>query len=133
MSKLIQNAIKTHDGVILKSTYTHDFVVHDCYSLDGGNDYIKITYPDDYKDDYEELFLYDDTPLDILSKKLVWGTSRNGKIVQVKLCDLELDHLENILKTQPLNNLYISTIKYIIDEKKSILRYKKIKKIRKYV
>lgn len=130
MNNLIQNAIKTHDGIILISRHRHDFVTYNDYMLDGGLDYSRMSYPREYKDEFEMLFLYENDPIDIISKKLVWGKNNNGKIQYVKLCDLELNHLKNILKTQNLSDIYINTIKYIIEEKVSLLRYKKIIKIK---
>lgn len=131
MSKIIQNAIKTHDGVILCSTYTHDFVTHGDYSLDGGKEYIKISYPVDHKDDFEGLFIYEEDSIEVIKSKLVWGTvDKNNKIKYVKLYDCTIEHLQNILKHGILNKLYKETILYIIDEKLKQLRYKKIMKLK---
>lgn len=134
MSKLIQNAIKTHDGVILISRYTHDYVSHNEYSLDGGNDYIKISYPVDEKYKYEELFIYEDDPIDIAKNKLIWGTfGENKHFKYVKLYDCTIEHLTNILNNQTISKFYEKVILYIIDEKITNLRNNKIKKIMKNV
>lgn len=56
-----------------------------------------------------------------LAKTLNWGTfGPEGKnpLKIVRLIDCSTDHLQKILDTQPIQDYYRETIKYIIDSRK---------------
>ena len=126
-NKLIQNAIKTHDGVIIASMYTHNYVSYGDYMVDGGLDYSRYSYPEEHKDEIEFLFLYEKDTFEKKKNNLIWGTrGKDGKseLKWVKLIDCDTNHLINIKRIN-LPKLYVDVIDEIIYER----RVNKLKKI----
>lgn len=99
--RLLCSRIKTPDGTILESKYTHDFVQHvdatngDTYILDGGTDYQRTslnTIP------AEDCSIYSDMPFDVIRQHLKRGTfDEKGEPIWKPLCTLSDEHLANIL------------------------------------
>lgn len=103
---IIQNAIKTPDGTVLRSFNRHDCKTHLDkngfeYSVDGGNDYIKRSY-DPNAPAWEELCVsFEDVPLKEAVDIMAWGT--RGKcgtkpLKWVALSDMDHDHIEAVLE-----------------------------------
>ena len=106
MSKqLVVNKIRTPDGTILHSRHRHDYVTHldengEEYMLDGGTDYIRSSIN---KEEAESLAVYTDDDHSAIREAFVWGTrGPNGDqpVAYKPLKDLEIDHINAILKTQ---------------------------------
>lgn len=136
MSKLIQNAIRIKDtNHILWSRSTYDYQEYDGYSVDGGDEYINLSYPSDKLDNIEMLTIYDNEPFESSMKKLLWGTyGKSGKdpLKYVKLFECETDHLNNIIKYQTkISDYYKINILYILEYRRLQTRKNKILKIRK--
>ena len=110
MSNLIKNSIRTPDGTVLRSRGVHDFASHfdevsnETYFTDGGLDYIRRsvnTVP------AVELDVYDDSPHDLIRQEFDWGSyGKYGDqpLRYIRLCDMEEDHINAILRTQPIND-----------------------------
>lgn len=137
MSKLIQNSIRIKDSnYILWSRSTHDYQEYNGYSIDGGNDYINLSYPFDKLDNIEMLIIYDDDPIESSMKKLIWGTyGKSGRepLKFVKLFDCETEHLNNILKnmSNTISDYYKINILHILEYRGLQNRKDKILKIKK--
>lgn len=136
MPKLIQNAIRIKDSNhILWSRSTHDYQEHDGYSVDGGYDYINLSYPVGKLDNIELLMIYDDEPFESSMKKLLWGTyGKSGKepLKYVILFECETDHLNNIIKNMTkISDYYKINILHILEYRKIQTRKNKISKIMK--
>ena len=106
MKKIVANRIRTPDGTMLQSFYTHDYRVHVDkngfeYSVDGGLEYLRrTTHP---SAPYTELSVYADDPFDLIRLAFCWGTrGKDGKqpLKWVALCNLDTDHIEAIMETQ---------------------------------
>lgn len=106
LSKIVANRIKTPDGTILQSFYTHDYKTHLDkngfeYMVDGGLEYTRRTV--NPKDPHEELSVYDVDPFEDIRKAFHWGTrGKNGDqpLTWKPLCELETNHIELIMQTQ---------------------------------
>ena len=106
MKRLVANRIRTPDGTILQSYYTHDYRVHKDkngleYMVDGGNEYLRRTVHPDAP--YTELSVYDTDPFDMIRLAFCWGTrgkDGNQSLKWVALCNLETSHIEAIIETQ---------------------------------
>ena len=106
MKRLVANKIRTPDGTILQSFYTHDYKVHKDkngleYMVDGGLEYLRRTvHPDS---PYVELSVYNTDPFDLIRLSFCWGTrGKDGKqpMTWVALCNLETSHIKLIIETQ---------------------------------
>lgn len=99
--KVLVSRIRTPDGTVLESRYTHDFVQHtdangELYFLDGGPDYKRTsvnTIP------AEDVSVYTDSPFHEIRTHLKRGTfDKDGNRIWKPLKDLSNKHLENILE-----------------------------------
>ena len=99
--KMIFNAIRTPDGTVIRSKYTHDYVSHvdkngKTYFVDGGLQYQRRSAHGDEVD----MCLYSDQPHDVKRRALEWGT--NGKDVgsplkYVAIADMSDEHIQAVL------------------------------------
>lgn len=101
--ELIYNAIQIPDGRVLVSRHRHDFsYVIDttnskAYMLDGGLDYQRRSCNGDEID----LSKYDNEPHSVQRIYVSWGTyGKNGDqpLTYKPVCDMELEHIEAVLK-----------------------------------
>lgn len=103
--KFVLNRIKTPDGTIISSYYTHDYVTHEdkngkVYMVDGGLEYLRRNVHDDAP--YEELSVTTDAPFEQIRESLHWGSrGKDGRqgLRFFPLCRMADDHLEAILET----------------------------------
>lgn len=105
--RLLYNAIRTPDGTILESWSRNDMATHkdangQIYMVDGGLEYVRTSHHGDERD----LCIYwtPDMPHPILRQYLRWvtyGKSGKGPLKRVVLEDMESDHINAILDTQP--------------------------------
>ena len=111
MSKqLLVSRIKTPDGTILESKYTHDYreykdsISGESYILDGGISYQRKSVN---KIPAEDLSCYTDDPHERIRENFTWGTyGKKGdqERKDILLKDLSNDHLEALIKyTDDLN------------------------------
>ena len=100
---LIANMIKTPDGTILRSKYTHDYVTYtdangEEYMLDGGISYIRTS---ENKTPAENISVYADSEdFEKVRELTLWGS--NGRQIPVK--DITDDHLRNIIAYLVIND-----------------------------
>lgn len=125
-SRILLNRIQTPDGTILTSYNRHDYVEYrdrltkEVLMVDGGTDYLRRNVGT-----YEELSVYDDGSHITRRSAVHWGTrGKDGKqpLVYKPIKDLDLDHIEAILKTQHqisdfYKNVFKEELKYRFDEK----------------
>lgn len=113
--KLIQNAKRIiSTGEIIVSNHVHDFVEASYIDsnkkkrevfTDGGKEYVHGTLDD--PNEVEELFIWEDSPIEEAQQRKVWGTyGKNGdeELRYVRLVDCSSDHLENILAQVDLSS-----------------------------
>jgi hypothetical protein len=106
MRKLVANRIKTPDGTVLQSFYTHDYKNHQdkngfTYMVDGGIEYLRRTIIAEAP--AEELSVYTDDPFALIRRAFHWGTrGKDGKesLKWKPLLELDTDHIEAIIETQ---------------------------------
>ena len=104
VAKLVQNCLETPDGTVLYSRSRHDYKTHldangKTYMIDGGLDYVRCSA----NGDEIHRCVWDDEPFDKVRKAVEWGTyGINGDqpLKWVKLCDMETDHINAVLRTQ---------------------------------
>ena len=104
-NQLVVNKIRTPDGTILHSRHRHDYVTHldengEDYMLDGGTDYIRSSIN---KEEAESLAVYTDDDHSVIREAFMWGTrglTGDQALIWKPLKDLEIDHINAILKTQ---------------------------------
>jgi hypothetical protein len=104
-NQLVVNKIRTPDGTILWSRHRHDYVTHldengEEYMLDGGTDYIRCSVN---KEAPESLAVYTDDDHSVIREAFMWGTrgkTGDSPLIWKPLKDLEIDHINAILKTQ---------------------------------
>lgn len=122
VADIISRKIMTPDGTILETINKHDYVSHldkngECYIIDGGKHSFKssinIIQPFD-------LSIYECSPHIVIREHFKWTTLDN-KIL--KLSEMEIDHIINILKTQ--THISNSTINILTQE----IAFRKINKI----
>lgn len=139
MPKLIQNAIEIPDGTILISRNTHDYQSKDGYFVDGGLDYCRYGCPAGGENKFKQLFLDEDSTLNELKEKLIWGTrglQGGTNVGWVKLIDCDTNHLNNILiqiKRRSNLELRVKVIESILEDRYIKTRIKKIKNLIKNV
>lgn len=103
--QIIANQVRTPDGTLLRSYYTHDFQEHvdangEYYFVDGGLDYLRRSINTIPADDCTVTL---ESPWQEQREAFEWGTyGKDGKqpLKYVKLCDMTSDHIEAILETQ---------------------------------
>lgn len=103
---LVASRWKTPDGTILWSKHRLDYVYHvdaltgEYYSLDGGNDYCRIS--GNYKD-LTNLSVYNTDPIEKIREVFSWGSygkNQDEELHHILLKDLTLEHINAILRTQ---------------------------------
>lgn len=106
MRKLVYNAIRTPDGVVLESRHRHDYQEHEdhcgeTYMVDGGLDYTRrFVCPTPYT----ELSVYLEDGQEVVREVVTWGTyGIDGKsaLKYVKLKDMTIEHIRNCLTNVP--------------------------------
>ena len=75
-TRLIYNAIRTPDGTLLESKYTHDYRTHTdangaTYMVDGGLSYLRRTRNEEPAEELSEYMYYGH---ELARKRLMWGT-----------------------------------------------------------
>lgn len=107
MTQIVANRIRTPDGTILQSYHVHDYKTYldkngYTYMVDGGNEYLRRTIVDEAP--AEELSVLLSDPHEEIRAAFHWGTrGKDGKesLRWVALKDLDTDHIQAILDTQP--------------------------------
>jgi len=105
MKQILYNAIRTPDGTLLESRYTHDYKTHidynsEVYMVDGGREYLRRSIT---KEPAKELTLYVGDDHELIRQVFTWRTfGLNGiQSVQYKtIANLGIAHIQAILKTQ---------------------------------
>lgn len=105
--KLVFNAIKTPDGTLVISRHRHDFVTHQDkngfrYSVDGGLEYLRRSWPDQAPE-YQEASVYIEDGIEKIREVIEWGTNGvDGKepFRLIKLKDMDTSHIQACLDTQ---------------------------------
>lgn len=100
--ELLLSRIQTPDGTIICSRNMNDLGEHTdkngrYYGLEGGLAYQKVRYD---KKDYSDVSIYSTDDFNIIRENIVWdtyGVDGNDELKQVKIKDLELEHIQNIL------------------------------------
>jgi hypothetical protein len=127
--RLLLNRIRTPDGTVLTSYYTHDFNVHmdkngQQYGVDGGQSYAKrIGNTNECEDlsvwvDEEKVELYSE--FEIIRENLYWGTrGKDGKqslkwVQLMEMSDQHLDAMVNVY-TGPVDTFYKKCFKLEIE------------------
>ena len=113
---LIQNAIFCDEcNKYLISRYTHNCVTcRHGYMVDGGLDYSRGSRSPSLKNNFT---LYENTDKKIIKVKLLWGSYKDEKLITRPLINLETDHIEAILNTETLTNIYKEIILEILDDR----------------
>ena len=104
-NQLVVNKIRTPDGTILWSRHRHDYVTHldengEEYMLDGGTEHIRTSVNEVSA---ESLAVYTDDDHSVIREGFMWGTrglTGDSPLIWKPLKDLEIDHINAILKTQ---------------------------------
>jgi len=129
--EIIQNAVRIHDKVY-RSTHVHDYVQFEdelgqIGHIDGGHEYIKkggAWILDPIKHGVIDMSLQADSPTSDILNKLTWGTygvTGTQGLVWRPIRDLDLPHLEAILRTQTkMHPLTIEVIQYWINHYKDM-------------
>jgi len=105
VAKLVKNCLETPDGTMLYSRSRHDYKTYldangKTYMIDGGLDYVRCSA----NGDEIHHCVWDDDPFDKVRKAVEWGTyGINGDqpLRWVRLCDMETDHINAVLKNVP--------------------------------
>lgn len=121
--RLLKNSIKTPDGTILTSKYTHDFVMYkdangQDYGVDGGTEYARRI---GNTNECEDLSIWIDEEkfeeeFEVIRENVQWGTrGKDGdkplKFISVK--EMTNDHLENMVTYKgPVNAFIRRTMEY---------------------
>lgn len=100
--RLIYNAIRTPDGTVLESRFTHDYVTYidkngEEYMVDGGLSYLRRNKN---KEPAEELSEYMYSGHEKARQRLAWGTyGKNGDqpLTWKLIKDMSDDHINNVL------------------------------------
>lgn len=108
----VYSAIQTPDGTILESLHRHDFRTHidtitgETYMIDGGLDYRRGIVN---KIEAKDLSVYLSDGHEKVREAITWGTrGKNGDqpLRRVKLKDMDTEHIQACLDTQPLHPAY---------------------------
>jgi hypothetical protein len=104
---LVANQLKLPSGKIIRSYSKHHFVsaVEDgiTYFVDGGVHSPRGSAAG------EDCSVYSDDNFDLVRMSAVWGSyGKNGdeELQYIPICDLEDDHIKNILKSQVVSSTY---------------------------
>ena len=101
-NELLLNRIQTPDGTFICSRNLDDLGEHTdanghYYGIQGGLAYQKVLYD---KKDYKDASIYTTDDFNLIRENIVWdtyGVDGDEELRQVKIKDLALDHIENIL------------------------------------
>ena len=110
--KYVYNAIRTPDGTIIESRHRHDYVTYtdkngSQYMVDGGLEYLRRGWGESR--DYEDISVALEDGHEKVRQACKWGTyGKDGKqpYREVKLCDMEDDHIRACLETQRIHPHY---------------------------
>ena len=97
---LLINRIKTPDGTILESDYTHNYQEHmdengELYFIDGGRYYQRTSVN---KIPAEDISIYTDSPFEEIRANFKRGTfDKDGKRLWKPIAECSDEHLKNIL------------------------------------
>jgi len=106
MSDLLTNKIKTPDGTILESLYTHHYVTHlDAngfkYMVDGGLSYARRSLNKEFP--YTELSVTTKDSHYLIREEFTWGNNydEDGNLLEkpcrIRLKDMSTEHIISIL------------------------------------
>lgn len=119
--ELLLSRIQTPDGTYICSRSMHDLVEYtdkngQYYGIEGGLAYQKILYD---KNDYTDASIYTTDDFAIIRENILWdsyGVDGDEELKQIKIKDLKLDHIENILLISSLSKTFedilLSEIKF---------------------
>lgn len=119
--ELLLSRIQTPDGTFICSRSLNDLGEHTdkngkYYVIEGGLAYQRIFYD---KKDYIDASIYTSDDFNIIRENIVWdtyGIDGNDELKHVKIKDLELDHIQNILLLPSLSmvfeNMLLSEIEF---------------------
>lgn len=108
--QIILNQIRTPDGTVLRSMYTHDYVSYkdangETYMVDGGREYLRRNVN---VEPYEELSVYSDAPFEEIRKALHRGgrgPSGTEPLKYVPICEMSDSWLKAIIEYNELRGL----------------------------
>jgi hypothetical protein len=131
---IIRNAIMTPDGTFLRSYHRHDYkehkdaVTNEVYVVDGGNDYLRRSVN---VVEATDMTVYLDDDFQAVRQAFVWKSygknlehMPNG--IYIALCDMEDEHIYNILQTQQhikgsfVEKLFKDELKYRLEHQRFI-------------
>tara|TARA_R100001086_G_scaffold230028_2_gene150180 strand:+ start:220 stop:624 length:405 start_codon:yes stop_codon:yes gene_type:complete len=96
---ILQNGVRFADGTEIFSRHRHDFVSHEGYAVDGGQDYIRRvgTMPEGA----EDISVFLDEDHEINREYFRWGTygpTGSEELRWKKLCDMSTNHIHAIME-----------------------------------
>lgn len=109
--ELLLSRIQTPDGTFICSRSVNDLAEYtdkngQYYGLAGGLAYQNVQYD---KNDYKDASIYNTDDFSLIRENIVWdsyGIDGDEEMQQIKIKDLELDHIENILILPSLARTY---------------------------
>ena len=109
--ELLLSRIQTPDGTIICSRSMHDLAQYTDanglhYGIEGGLAYQKVQYD---KKDYIDASIYTTDDFNTIRENILWdsyGVDGDEELKQIKIKDLELDHIENILLIPSLSTTF---------------------------
>lgn len=109
--ELLLSRIQTPDGTFICSRSVNDLAEYtdkngQHYGLEGGLAYQNVQYD---KNDYRDASIYTTDDFSLIRENIVWdsyGIDGDEEMQQIKIKDLELDHIENILILPFLSRTY---------------------------
>lgn len=109
--ELLLSRIQTPDGTFICSRSMHDLSEYtdangQHYGIEGGLAYQKVLYD---KNDYIDASIYTTDDFTIIRENILWdsyGVDGDEELKQIKIKDLELDHIENILLIPSLSTTF---------------------------
>lgn len=122
MKHIVCNKIKTPDGTVVESHYTHDYRTHrdkngKVYMVAGGLEYLRRNVHEDAP--FEELTVYSDAPHEIIRENFCWGTygkKADKPLKWVLLCDMSDEHIKNVINDgvprQHIESIFIDELRY---------------------
>lgn len=109
--ELLLSRIQTPDGTFISSRSFNDFTEYtdkngQHYGISGGSAYQKVSYD---KKDYKDASIYTTDDFNVIRENIEWetyGLDGNDDVKFVKIKDLALDHIENILILPTLSAVF---------------------------
>ena len=109
--ELLLSRIQTPDGTFICSRSFNDLAEYtdkngQRYALEGGLAYQNVQYD---KNDYTDASIYTTDDFSLIRENIVWdsyGIDGDEEMQQIKIKDLALDHIENILILPSLSRTY---------------------------